>query len=105
MFRFVNYPAAPVHVGVVRTALDARQLFETIGSVLVAYVGVRAAILELLIGRYFAPRNRSSSDVDKVGNRLEHLYDRRKSNSALLKQSLSVWARNRDQFLLRHDST
>jgi hypothetical protein len=81
------------------------KLFETIGSVLVAYVGVRAAILELLIGRYFAPRNRSGSDVDKVGNRLEHLYDRRKSNSALSKQSLSVWARNRDQFLLRHDST
>lgn len=54
------------------------KVLETIGSILVAYVGVRAFIYEIMIGRHYTIEPTGTDDLEKVGTRLSHLYDIRR---------------------------
>ena len=58
---------------------------ETFGSILVAFVGVKAMYLEVSIGRHLVPQNFRSTqtktggtDLDRIGRRLEDIHTLRK---------------------------
>ena len=56
------------------------KILETVGSILVALVGLQALILEIFVGRQLMPRKvefqrsagtQQADDVDRLGERLE----------------------------------
>jgi hypothetical protein len=57
------------------------KLLETVGAILLAYVGVRAAVLEVLIGRHLhqPTEQESGTDLENLRAGLRTLIGRRKA--------------------------
>ena len=55
------------------------KLLETIGAFLLAYVGVRAGVIEVLIGRHLRRSEARSADLEALRADLEDVLDRRQS--------------------------
>ena len=74
------------------------KILETVGSILVALVGLQALILEIFVGRRLMPRRiefqrgagmQHTDDVDRVGERLEQIYNFRRRQFGL-REALAV---------------
>jgi hypothetical protein len=51
---------------------------ETVGALLIAYVAVRAAFLELLVGRHLRFGNASSDDIESFRKKLSDVLEHRR---------------------------
>jgi hypothetical protein len=60
------------------------KILETVGAVLLAYVGIRAGVLEVLIGQHLHPRKGAGgADLEKLRAGLEDVLDRRRRQFGL----------------------
>jgi hypothetical protein len=70
------------------TYLVSGKILETIGACLVAYVGFRAAVLEVMIGRHFRGQSLDAGDVDKLKKGLEAILEKRNRQFGLYEAML-----------------
>jgi hypothetical protein len=64
---------------VMKCLLLSGKILETIGAFFIAYVGVRAAVLEVLVGRHLRAADEvSDGDVKKLGDSLKEILEHRR---------------------------